>query len=67
MDCPGIVFARPSTPAEAASVLLRNCVKVEKMADLHAPIEALLLRATAEQLREHFGIARCANCQQERL
>jgi ribosome biogenesis GTPase A len=58
VDCPGIVFARPRTPAEEASVLLRNCVKVEKMTDLHAPIEALMMRASAQQLREHFGIAR---------
>jgi hypothetical protein len=27
MDCPGIIFARASTPEEQADVMLRNCVR----------------------------------------
>ena len=60
MDCPGIVFARARSSEEEATVLLRNCVKVEKMVDLTLPIEAILKRVPHEQLRDHFQIARFA-------
>lgn len=61
MDCPGIVFARARTAEEEADVLLRNCVKVEKMSDLTVPIDALLRRVPMAQLQAHFQLARFAD------
>lgn len=61
MDCPGIVFARARSAEEEADVMLRNCVRVEKMEDPQAPVEAMLRRVPAEQLQGHFGIARFAD------
>lgn len=44
LDCPGIVFSRSGgTSADEADVVLRNCVKVELVADPIAPGRYLLL------------------------
>jgi len=56
MDCPGIVFARAKTAEEAADVMLRNCVKVEKIDDLMVPIGGILRRCEAAQLQGQYGI-----------
>ena len=61
MDCPGIVFARARTPEEETDVLLRNCVKVEKIADPLVPIEGILRRCAAEQLQTQYGIGSFAD------
>jgi nuclear GTP-binding protein len=57
MDCPGIIFARAVSEEEQADVLLRNCVRVEKLDDPTVPIEAILRRCPAEQLMEQYGVA----------
>jgi len=57
MDSPGIVFARSRNEQDEADVLLRNCVKVEKISDVMVPIEGILRRCTTEQLQNHFDIA----------
>ena len=57
MDCPGIVFARATNAEEEADVLLRNCVRVEKLEDPTAPIEAILRRVPKEQLMNMYDVA----------
>jgi nuclear GTP-binding protein len=52
MDCPGIVFASGNTD----DIALRNCVRVEKIADPTSPISAILRRCPAPQLRAFYGI-----------
>ena len=56
MDCPGIVFARGATAEEQEDVLLRNCVRVEKLEDPTAPVGAILRRVSAQQLRDQYGV-----------
>ncbi|KAL1507372.1 hypothetical protein AB1Y20_008218 [Prymnesium parvum] len=57
MDCPGIVFARAASEEEAADVALRNCVRVEKLDDPVAPVEAILRRVGAAQLMAQYDVA----------
>lgn len=57
MDCPGIVFARATTAEEQAEVVLRNCVRVEKLDDVTVPVEAILRRCTTEQLMRQYDVA----------
>ena len=57
MDCPGIIFARAATAEEEADVLLRNCVRVEKLEDPTVPVEAILRRCPKEQLRDLYDVA----------
>lgn len=54
LDCPGIVMA--SSAHSDAAVVLRNCVKVERLADPVAPVAAILRRCNTEQVRQHYGI-----------
>lgn len=61
MDCPGIVFARAKTAEEQADVVLRNCVKLEKLESPEVPIEAILRRVTAEQLMKQYDVGRFAD------
>ena len=61
MDCPGIVFARAKTAEEQADVVLRNCVKLEKLESPEVPIEAILRRVTAEQLMMQYDVGRFAD------
>ena len=56
MDCPGIVFAKAKNADEEADVLLRNCVRVERMADPLVPVAAILRRVPAAQLRDLYGL-----------
>lgn len=52
MDCPGIVFASGNSD----DIALRNCVRIEKIADPISPIGAILRRCPAPQLRAFYGI-----------
>ena len=56
MDCPGIIFARAQTEEERAEVMLRNCVRVEKLDDPAVPVEAILRKVPAEQLRRKYAV-----------
>lgn len=55
LDCPGIVFASGSD-ANAGEILLRNCVKVEKIADPIQPVEAILRKCNLEKLMIRYKI-----------
>lgn len=48
LDSPGIVMATGS--GDPASVILRNCVKVESLPDPVAPVEAILRRCNRLQV-----------------
>jgi nuclear GTP-binding protein len=61
MDCPGIVFARATNAEEEADVLLRNCVRVEKLDDPTVPVEAILRRVPKEQLMRMYEVATFAD------
>jgi nuclear GTP-binding protein len=52
MDCPGIVFASGNSD----DIALRNCVRVESLADPISPIGSILRRCPAPQLRAFYGI-----------
>ncbi|TPX30508.1 hypothetical protein SmJEL517_g05944 [Synchytrium microbalum] len=56
LDCPGIVFSRQMSDADAADVVLRNCVKVELVADPIAPVERIVARCKREQLMLYYKI-----------
>eukprot|EP00004_Rigifila_ramosa_P019863 TRINITY_DN5107_c0_g1_i1.p1 TRINITY_DN5107_c0_g1~~TRINITY_DN5107_c0_g1_i1.p1 ORF type:complete len:603 (-),score=177.69 TRINITY_DN5107_c0_g1_i1:12-1790(-) len=49
LDSPGIVFSAKGTSVDA-DIILRNCVNVNAIADLHAPIIKIIERCGAEQL-----------------
>ncbi|XP_062890747.1 guanine nucleotide-binding protein-like 3-like protein [Mobula hypostoma] len=53
LDCPGIVMASSSSDA---AVILRNCVKIEQLADPVQPVAAILRRCNKEQVRQHYGV-----------
>ncbi|XP_072476214.1 guanine nucleotide-binding protein-like 3-like protein [Notamacropus eugenii] len=53
LDSPGIVLAGP---ASDTALILRNCLKVEQLADPVAPVEAILRRCSHGQLASHYGI-----------
>eukprot|EP00193_Tetraselmis_chui_P022666 CAMPEP_0177795350 /NCGR_PEP_ID=MMETSP0491_2-20121128/26184_1 /TAXON_ID=63592 /ORGANISM="Tetraselmis chuii, Strain PLY429" /LENGTH=519 /DNA_ID=CAMNT_0019318171 /DNA_START=151 /DNA_END=1707 /DNA_ORIENTATION=- len=55
LDTPGIVFH--GDESSVASVL-RNCVKVEKLADPVSPVEEVLRRCPAKQLMQLYKIAK---------
>lgn len=57
MDCPGIIFARASTPEEQADVMLRNCVRVEQMEDPELPVSAILNKVAHEKLQKLYDVA----------
>lgn len=57
MDCPGIVFARASNAEQEADVMLRNCVKVEKLDDPTTPIDAILRKVGTEALQAMYDVA----------
>jgi nuclear GTP-binding protein len=56
LDCPGIVFSRSTEEKDSASVLLRNCVKVELLEDPVAPVELIVSRCSKEQLMQIYSI-----------
>ncbi|XP_074048681.1 guanine nucleotide-binding protein-like 3-like protein [Macrotis lagotis] len=53
LDSPGLVL---SAPASDTALILRNCLKVEQLADPVAPVEAILRRCPHGQLSRHYGI-----------
>lgn len=56
LDCPGIVFSKSTNEADAAHVLLRNCVKVELLDDPVSPVEIILSRCSHVQLQELYQV-----------
>ncbi|XP_064400040.1 guanine nucleotide-binding protein-like 3 homolog [Halichondria panicea] len=54
IDSPGIVVAAKSM--DTASMLLRNCIKVEAIPDPSLPVEAILRRCNRLQVMEFYGI-----------
>ncbi|KAI9335172.1 P-loop containing nucleoside triphosphate hydrolase protein [Zopfochytrium polystomum] len=56
LDCPGIVFGKSTDPTEAASVVLRNCIKVELIEDPIAPVDLIVNKCNPEQLRLIYNI-----------
>jgi nuclear GTP-binding protein len=56
LDCPGIVFSRTTDASQSASVLLRNCVKVELLEDPVAPVEVIVSRCSKEQLMQIYSV-----------
>ncbi|KAI8799888.1 P-loop containing nucleoside triphosphate hydrolase protein [Cladochytrium replicatum] len=64
LDCPGIVFSKNSEKSNDASVLLRNCVKVEQIDDPIVPVEFILSRCHNEQLQQIYGIPPTTNARE---
>ncbi|XP_012401861.3 guanine nucleotide-binding protein-like 3-like protein [Sarcophilus harrisii] len=54
LDCPGLVLSAPSSDS---ALVLRNCIKVEQLADPVTPVEAILRRCSRERLSRHYGVA----------
>lgn len=54
LDCPGIVMSREE---DSASLALKNCIKVENLADPIAPIDLLLKRCSKDQLVMKYNIS----------
>ncbi|XP_044299467.1 guanine nucleotide-binding protein-like 3-like protein [Varanus komodoensis] len=53
LDCPGIVVA---SSASDAAMILRNCIKIEQLADPKSPVEAILKRCNKQQIMQHYGV-----------
>jgi nuclear GTP-binding protein len=56
LDCPGIVFSKPTNDQDRAQVLLRNCVKVELLEDPIAPVEVIMSRCSMEELQNLYDL-----------
>lgn len=56
LDCPGIVFSKGSSDVDSASVLLRNCVKVELLEDPVSPVQVIVSRCSKEQLMDIYAV-----------
>lgn len=54
LDSPGIVFAAADSDSSA---VLRNCVKIEKLADPVSPIAEILKRVPSKQLMQLYKIS----------
>ena len=54
IDSPGIVFADNKSEGE---LVLRNCVKLEKLADPITPVEVILQKCAKSVLIEKYGVA----------
>merc|ERR1712130_36578 len=63
LDCPGIVFAS-GNEKNAGEIMLRNCVKVEKIPDPVQPVEAILRKCNPQKLMVHYKIPEFANAQE---
>ena len=61
IDCPGIVFRRAKSADEEAEVALRNCVKVEQIADPLPAIAAILRKVAVERLRAQYDVGAFAD------
>lgn len=58
IDCPGIVFAEESESQNNAAAALRNCVNVDELTDVYAPIQAILERCPQSYLMQLYNIPR---------
>eukprot|EP00118_Oscarella_pearsei_P012273 m.89322 g.89322 ORF g.89322 m.89322 type:complete len:306 (+) comp36607_c0_seq17:937-1854(+) len=56
LDSPGIVLATGRGRLDEATAVLRNCVKVDSVADPIGPVEAILRRCPKEQMMVRYGI-----------
>ncbi|XP_068171608.1 guanine nucleotide-binding protein-like 3-like protein isoform X2 [Antennarius striatus] len=54
LDCPGIVMATSTTDA---TMILRNCVKIEQLVDPLPPVEAILRRCNKTQIMDHYKVS----------
>jgi len=63
LDCPGIVFATGSDK-NVGEILLRNCVKVEKIPDPTQPVEAILKKCNPVKLMVRYKIPEFQNTQE---
>lgn len=52
IDCPGIVFS----DSNADALVLRNCIKIEQLADPVAPVETIIRRVGAEPLMVAYSL-----------
>jgi len=59
LDCPGIVFAAAGD--NEASATLRNCTKIEKLADPVTPVKEILRLCPAEKLMSIYKIPKFGN------
>lgn len=56
VDCPGVVFSKPTNAAEAADMVLRSALKLDAALDASVITEALLRKCDAEAVRSHFAL-----------
>merc|ERR1712100_744120 len=63
LDCPGIVFASGSDK-NAGDIILRNCVKIEKIEDPIPPIDAILRKCNPVRLMVKYQISEYSNSQE---
>ncbi|CAM6009160.1 unnamed protein product [Sphagnum balticum] len=59
LDCPGIVFASPGD--NEASATLRNCTKVERLADPITPVKEILRLCPTEKLMSIYKVPQFSN------
>jgi len=59
LDCPGIVFGDSTSDSD---IILRNCVKIEKIVDPIEPVEAILKRCSRDQLLQLYRIPTFTTC-----
>lgn len=52
LDCPGVVFA----DGDSTATTLRNCVNVEEVEDVYAPVQAILERCPQQYLMQLYSI-----------
>ncbi|XP_066212936.1 guanine nucleotide-binding protein-like 3-like protein [Saccopteryx leptura] len=53
LDAPGIVPG----PSSDVSTILRNCVRVQKLADPVTPVETILQRCNLEEISNYYGVS----------
>merc|ERR1712137_539877 len=63
LDCPGIVFAT-GTEDNMGEIMLRNCVKVEKIPDPVQPVEAILRKCNPVKLMIRYKIPEYSSTQE---
>ncbi|KAG8463615.1 hypothetical protein KFE25_003888 [Diacronema lutheri] len=56
VDCPGVVFSKPRSAADAADMVLRSVLKVDTAVEPSDLAEALLRKCTHETIRRHFAL-----------
>jgi nuclear GTP-binding protein len=57
LDCPGIVFSKDETDV---AVILRNCVKIERIPDVITPVAEIIRRSTPERLMLQYRVPQFA-------